>query len=307
MDTSRNRNQARHVQANGHRSINTNQQQDLVELIQQTIRQELNKQQTYNHPNRNYNSRYGRSNGNMDNNTGSNRNGLAYSNDHRNQQRYNNGNQPQQPQQNDQRHFQQHKSIKHENSQHQLNVILSDIETNYDPSQIELCAAIRPERPPDVTTATPYNKIKPTSKPKGKHPTLARKVVTRSHLGEIQPVSNQQNTSQHDINMDTDLPIQDRETIKQKRTRTKSEPTLIQYDIVSDVMKQKADIEIGELIQVAPTLRRKLISECRPKRISTKQQQQEQRQPMIQALDIVDDELNTTAAHSTVNWLICSG
>ncbi|KAG0778829.1 hypothetical protein G6F21_012826 [Rhizopus arrhizus] len=251
MDTSRNRNQARHVQANGHRSINTNQQQDLVELIQQTIRQELNKQQTYNHPNRNYNrynrynnnndnynnhnSRYGRSNGNMDNNTGSNRNGLAYSNDHRNQQRYNNGNQPQQPQQNDQRHFQQHKSIKHENSQHQLNVILSDIETNYDPSQIELCAAIRPERPPDVTTATPYNKIKPTSKPKGKHPTLARKVVTRSHLGEIQPVSNQQNTSQHDINMDTDLPIQDRETIKQKRTRTKSEPTLIQYDIVSDL------------------------------------------------------------------------
>ncbi|KAG0812956.1 hypothetical protein G6F18_013369 [Rhizopus arrhizus] len=100
--------------------------------------------------------------------------------------------------------------------------------------------------------------------------------------------------------MDTDLPVQDRETIKQKRTRTKSEPALIQYDIVSDVMKQKADIEIGELIQVAPTLRRKLISECRPKRISTKQQQQEQRQPMIQALDIVDDELNTTAAHSTV-------
>ncbi|KAG1082549.1 hypothetical protein G6F42_022535 [Rhizopus arrhizus] len=100
--------------------------------------------------------------------------------------------------------------------------------------------------------------------------------------------------------MDADLPVQDRKTIKQKRTRTKSEPALIQYDIVSDVMKQKADIEIGELIQVAPTLRRKLISECRPKRISTKQQQQEQRQPMIQALDIVDDELNTTAAHSTV-------
>ncbi|KAG0881690.1 hypothetical protein G6F60_013800 [Rhizopus arrhizus] len=192
------------------------------------------------------------------------------------------------------------KSIKHENSQHQLNVILSDIETNYDPSQIELCAAIRPERPPDVTTATPYNKIKPTSKSKGKQPTLARKVVTRSHLEEIQPVSNQQNTSQNDINMDTDLPVQDRETIKQKRTRTKSEPALIQYDIVSDVMKQKADIEIGELIQVAPTLRRKLVSECRPKRISTKQQQQNQQQPMIQALDIVDDELNTTAAHSTV-------
>ncbi|KAG1275711.1 hypothetical protein G6F64_014856 [Rhizopus arrhizus] len=80
------------------------------------------------------------------------------------------------------------KSIKHENSQHQLNVILSDIETNYDPSQIELCAAIRPERPPDVTTATPYNKIKPTSKSKGKQPTLARKVVTRSHLEEIQPI-----------------------------------------------------------------------------------------------------------------------
>lgn len=99
------------------------------------------------------------------------------------------------------------KSIKHENSQHQLNVILSDIETNYDPSQIELCAAIRPERPPDVTTATPYNKIKPTSKSKGKQPTLARKVVTRSHLEKIRPVSNQQNTSQHDINMDTDLPV----------------------------------------------------------------------------------------------------
>ncbi|KAG1367075.1 hypothetical protein G6F61_013211 [Rhizopus arrhizus] len=34
MDTSRNRNQARHVQANGHRSINTNQQQDLVQPLQ---------------------------------------------------------------------------------------------------------------------------------------------------------------------------------------------------------------------------------------------------------------------------------
>ncbi|KAG0807323.1 hypothetical protein G6F18_013930 [Rhizopus arrhizus] len=80
-----------------------------------------------------------------------------------------------------------------ETSLNNLNRMISDIsnnniETNYDPSQIELCAAIRPERPPDVTTATPYNKIKPTSKSKGKQPTLARKVVTRSHLEEIQPI-----------------------------------------------------------------------------------------------------------------------
>ncbi|KAG1127264.1 hypothetical protein G6F38_013694 [Rhizopus arrhizus] len=78
MDTSRNRNHSRHVQVNGYYNNSENQQQDLIRLIQQTIRQELNNQQNHLQPNRNSrNNRYNNNNynnnrigeyGNYDNN-----------------------------------------------------------------------------------------------------------------------------------------------------------------------------------------------------------------------------------------------
>ena len=75
MDTSRNRNQLHHAQYNGHQHIRPNQQQDLIGLIQQTIRQELSSQQYQQQPTRNnrynsYNNNYNRSGryGNNDSN-----------------------------------------------------------------------------------------------------------------------------------------------------------------------------------------------------------------------------------------------
>ncbi|KAG1015607.1 hypothetical protein G6F26_013158 [Rhizopus arrhizus] len=93
--------------------------------------------------------------------------------------------------------------------------------------------------------------------------------------------------------MDTDMPIQDKPT-KPKASRSRRTEPDIKYDIVSDVLKQKANIEIGDLITVAPTLRRKLVVGCKPKRKLVQGQ-------MNQTMAIIEDEeLNTTAVYSIV-------
>ena len=65
------------------------------------------------------------------------------------------------------------------------------------------------------------------------------------------------------MEVDSDLPIE----IKPKPTRRKTKAPPIRYDIVSDVMNQKADISVADLMVAAPTLRRKLASACKPKRM----------------------------------------
>ncbi|KAG0898803.1 hypothetical protein G6F33_013282 [Rhizopus arrhizus] len=148
-----------------------------------------------------------------------------------------------------------------------LNAILTD---KYNNKQKDLYAAIRPERPPDVATTTPYPNSRPTNKEKGKQvakPTITRKVTTRSHIEEVKnstPVQQTQPTRTEA--MDTDLPIQDKINSRLNKARTRRIEPDIKYDIVSNVLKQKADIEIGDLITVAPSLRKKLVEECRPKR-----------------------------------------
>ncbi|KAG1507223.1 hypothetical protein G6F52_011686 [Rhizopus delemar] len=187
--------------------------------------------------------------------------------------------------------------------QHQLNAIITDKE-NIRKRHQQLYAAIRPERPPDVAAATPYSNSRPTAKDKGKQraePIITKRVTTRSHVEEINnpaPAQQTQQTQQtHNNAMDTDLPIQSKATTKLRKPRTKQVTPELRYDIVQDVFKHKADIEIGELIVVAPTLRKKLVEECRPKR-KPRQSQQVAQQTM--AL-IEDEEINTTAAYSTVS------
>ena len=97
--------------------------------------------------------------------------------------------------------------------------------------------------------------------------------------------------------MDTDVPIQEKP--KRRMPRTKRTPPEIKYDIVSDVLKQKADIEIGDLITVAPSLRRKLVNECRPKRKPKQEQLVQQSQQTMALLE--DEEINTTAVYTTVS------
>ncbi|KAG0927323.1 hypothetical protein G6F32_012920 [Rhizopus arrhizus] len=99
--------------------------------------------------------------------------------------------------------------------------------------------------------------------------------------------------------MDTDLPIQDKINSRLNKARTRRIEPDIKYDIVSDVLKQKADIEIGDLITVAPSLRKKLVEECRPKR---KPRQERNKQATQQTMALIEDEeINTTAAYSTVS------
>ena len=99
--------------------------------------------------------------------------------------------------------------------------------------------------------------------------------------------------------MDTDLPIQDKANSRLNKPRTRRIEPDIKYDIVSDVLKQKADIEIGDLITVAPSLRKKLVEECRPKR---KPRQERNKQATQQTMALIEDEeINTTAAYSTVS------
>ncbi|WP_461043540.1 hypothetical protein, partial [Streptomyces sundarbansensis] len=124
---------------------------------------------------------------------------------------------------------------------------------------------------------------------------------------EQQQPMNQQNQSQMlqpDIMMDTDLPIEKRKSSQPKKPRTKKPAPDIKYDIVSDVLKHKADIEIGDLITVAPSLRKKLVDKCKPRRKPVKQQseqsQQLQQQPERTVAFIEDDEISTTAAYTTV-------
>ncbi|KAG0817456.1 hypothetical protein G6F19_012791 [Rhizopus arrhizus] len=184
--------------------------------------------------------------------------------------------------------------------QQQLNAILTD---KYNNKQKDLYAAIRPERPPDVATTTPYPNSRPTNKEKGKQvakPIITRKVTTRSHIEEVKnstPV--QQTQSTRTEAMDTDLPIQDKINSRLNKPRTRRIEPDIKYDIVSDVLKQKADIEIGDLITVAPSLRKKLVEECRPKR---KPRQERNKQATQQTMALIEDEeINTTAAYSTVS------
>ncbi|KAI7888060.1 uncharacterized protein EV154DRAFT_566747 [Mucor mucedo] len=50
---------------------------------------------------------------------------------------------------------------------------------------------------------------------------------------------------------------------KTLKTRTLRQALPLKYDIVSDVLNQKANIDVGDLISVSPQLKRQLISGCR--------------------------------------------
>ncbi|EIE77179.1 hypothetical protein RO3G_01883 [Rhizopus delemar RA 99-880] len=56
------------------------------------------------------------------------------------------------------------------------------------------------------------------------------------------------------------------------------------------------DLPIQEKPNLAPSLRRKLVSECRPKR---KPKQYKASQQLQQTMALLEDELNTTTVYST--------
>ena len=119
--------------------------------------------------------------------------------------------------------------------------MISENEHNYHRKSQELYAAIRPERPPEVTSV-PYPQKRPApqeivkEKPKR---VIIRKATTRKHLEELKPQNQASNDARiaHNIEeqaqeeMETDLPIEPVEQTKAKRRAVKRSPPDINYDI----------------------------------------------------------------------------
>lgn len=183
--------------------------------------------------------------------------------------------------------------------------MISENEHNYHRKSQELYAAIRPERPPEVTSV-PYPQKRPApqeivkEKPKR---VIIRKATTRKHLEELKPQNQASNDARiaHNIEeqaqeeMETDLPIEPVEQTKAKRRTVKRSPPDINYDIVSDVLDKTANITIRDLIKVANPLRKQLNDASKIKRKPAKPTENKNTVAFIE-----DEDLNTTAAYTKI-------
>ncbi|KAG0813998.1 hypothetical protein G6F19_013168 [Rhizopus arrhizus] len=275
--------QHHYTRTNEGQTMYQNSTEDLVNLIQQTIRDELNIPPKLSYSNRSY-QRNNRPNYN------NNRNNIypyhnnygQYNQDNRRNDQYQH-NQPQPrrdyyqnsqsysaPQQppphasqsnlNGQSNTQQiTKPINQQTKQHPLNVILNYNEYDDNKQYKDLYSAVRPERPPEVLNATPYAKAKvPRIKRKQTEPTTTKKITTRNHLEEI-PITTNPITIPQDIEMETDASVKSTTQEKQKKPRIKRTPPKIDYQIGKDVLDQKANISVRDLITVSPAMRRQLV------------------------------------------------
>ncbi|KAG1136732.1 hypothetical protein G6F37_013666 [Rhizopus arrhizus] len=95
--------------------------------------------------------------------------------------------------------------------------------------------------------------------------------------------------------METDASVKGTTQEKQKRPRIKRTPPKIDYQIGKDVLDQKANISVRDLITVSPAMRRQLVGECRPSH-STKINPNDQTMALIE-----DDDMDTTAVYSQVS------
>ncbi|KAG1146906.1 hypothetical protein G6F37_011876 [Rhizopus arrhizus] len=303
--------------------VHTNSQHDLVNLIQETIRNELNLHQHSSQPTRSHNRRPRNDNyNNSQNNDYNDRynrneiNGYTYRGNNRYRNNYDhsygrygysnqnpslskptikklNGSVAFDNQKNGQSNtHHNNKPIKQQNQQHNLNVILTQNEYDNPYQAQDLYTAIRPEHPPEVLSSKPYSK--PITREKGKQPSSAsvtKRVNERNQVKETSNVPKQPIQATGNMEVDSDLPIE----IKPKPIRRKTKAPPIRYDIVSDVMNQKADISVADLIVAAPTLRRSLANACKPKRIPVTETSKE-----TMAI-IEEDDINNTAVYSKIN------
>lgn len=155
----------------------------------------------------------------------------------------------------------------------------------------ELCAAIRPDRPPEVSKANPYTPVKSPRKSSVKNK-VTTKQQTPPQLVNSQSSLNQQHIEPNTPNMDIDLTM---ETVKRKTPRRKIQPLSISYDIVTEVLDQPANITIRDLLLTTPKFRRELAGACRIKRKPIEAANQ-----TTMAL-IEDDDVDTTAVYSKLN------
>ncbi|KAG1493568.1 hypothetical protein G6F47_012858 [Rhizopus delemar] len=276
-----------------------NNQSDILNLIQQTIRNELNTQQStgrsYNktyHSNNNGNYSNGNYKGNFNYHNNGNYNSGNYNNGHGERtHRLNISTIHQETENNGQSNTQYNQKSINQQQQH-LNAILTQSEDRHS-RQKDLYAAIRPERPPEVTPGIPYTKGRLATQDKQKKPAVTtRRITTKKHLEEIRP----ENSSVNDtaVRMETDLPMEKVQT-KTPRKNPRREPPVISYDIVKDVLDQPANISVRDLITTTPRLRKDLIGACRPKRKSPNKKGPQETMALIE-----DEDINTTAAYTKI-------
>lgn len=202
-------------------------------------------------------------------------------------------------QKNGQSNTHQHtKSINKPTSQHHLNALITEGE--YDPYNHDLYAAVRPDRPPEVISArtAPYNKGKPSPKRKEpEKPTVTKRVTTRRHMEEINQPSIQKITTDQNMDMDTELPIEIKDNQPTKKKITKRRKPEISYDIAADVLDKPANISVRDLIITVPALRRQLNVACRP----NQQRRTMNSDKATFALIEDNDDYSTTAVYSKVS------
>ncbi|KAG1064121.1 hypothetical protein G6F41_010276 [Rhizopus arrhizus] len=174
-------------------------------------------------------------------------------------------------------------------SSHNLNVLLSqDVQKQ---NHQDLYAATRLEYPPIVvsTSKEPYLKVRKTTKERA--PITTRRVNIRKHLKEINQPRSTQQAVREGVMLDTELPIEENKPPTSKKPRAKRTSLKIDYNIGDDVLNQKANIFVRDLITVSSALRRELNKECKP-RCTT---------PNVQVMALIEDEeYNTTAVYSKI-------
>ncbi|KAG1514733.1 hypothetical protein G6F45_011487 [Rhizopus arrhizus] len=190
------------------------------------------------------------------------------------------------------------KPINKPTSQHHLNALITEGE--YDPYNHELCAAVRPDRPPEVISSrvAPYSKGKASSKRKEpEKPTVTKRVTTRRHMEEINQPPIQKITTDQNMDMDTELPIEIKDNQPTKKKIIKRRKPEILYDIAADVLDKPANITVRDLITTVPSLRRQLTTACRPN------QQKRTISPDKTTIAVIEDneDYSTTAVYSKVS------
>jgi hypothetical protein len=124
------------------------------------------------------------------------------------------------------------KRIKQQNQQHNLNVILTQNEyDNSYPAQ-DLYATIRPEHPPEVPSSKPYSK--PITREKGKQPSstsVTKRVNKRNQAKETSNIPKQPIQNTGNMEVDSDLPIENKPKPTKKTPRRSHLSDMILYQM----------------------------------------------------------------------------
>jgi hypothetical protein len=116
-------------------------------------------------------------------------------------------------------------------------------------------------------------------------------------MEEINQPSIQKITTDQNMDMDTELPIEIKDNQPTKKKIIKRRKPEISYDIAADVLDKPANISVRDLITTVPALRRQLNVACRP----NQQRRTINSDKATFALIEDNEDYSTTAVYSKVS------